>query len=638
MKILARLFICLFMLVSVLAVAQQDRHVRTWNVVSPLAVVDSIPVDTLFINFQDVNPIDRFSIANSFNGNLGSPIQTKLYFLRPQNSRFIFADAYFPYTVRPDNVVFYNTKTPFSSVQYLGAMMSGFRPEENVQFLFTANANRQLNFGTKWDYTRAFGEYADQATRRTSAQFFGSFDGERYSASGAFMINSMDNFENGGIRNLSDIHNPHLPNSQAIDTRLRGPGYSSFRYYAFVYNHSYSFGFNRTIEVSEDSTHIEFVPVTRFGHNITLSEARKRYREGLGLHGQNRVDTAFHRNTFFSPIATNDTAAVQSISNTFFVTIEEEFNRWMQFGLTAFLTNDVERYMMMADSASLMHEIWHRTRIGGVLSRQHGTHFRYNILAELDVIGVQAGDFNLTGNLDGFFRLWNDSITLSARGFMRNESPSFFLQRYNSNHFRWDNNFNRTYRTQVGGKFTIPTRRFALDVAMENISNLIYFDHNAMPAQDNGNVQIISANLRQDFHFGRFRLENNMFYQLSSNQDVLPLPTLAVHHNLYYLGTLANGVLGFQVGVDVRYFTAYYAPNFSPATGLFFVQDVNNRTRMGNFPVMNAYANFHLRTVRFFAKWYHFNSLFMENDFFTMPHFPINPAVARIGLSWNFYN
>jgi len=629
------------MLVSVSAVAQQDRHVRTWNVVSPLAVVDSIAVDTAHVNFQDVNLIDRFSIANSFNGNLGSPIQSKLYFSRPQNSRFIFSDAYFPYTVRPDNVVFYNTKSPFSNVQYLGGLLTGFRPEENVQFLFTANADRRLNFGTKWDYTRAFGEYTNQETRRTSAHLFGSFDGERYSASGAFMVNSMDNFENGGIRNPADVHNPHLPNTQTIETRLQGPGYSSFRYNAFVYNHSYSVGFNRTIEVSEDSTRIEFVPVTRFGHNLTLSEARKRYREGPGIGGRQavqRVDTAFHKNTFFSSIATNDTAAVQIVSNTFFITVEEEFNRWMQFGLTAFLTNDVECYMMMADSASLIHEVWTRTRLGGVLSRQHGTHFRYNVLAELDVIGVQIGDFNLTGNLDGFFRLWNDSVTLSARGFMRNESPSFFQQRYNSNHFRWNNNFNRTYRTQVGGRFTIPTRRFALDVAVENINNFIYFDHNAMPAQDNGNIQLVSANLRQDFHFGRFRLENNMVYQLSSNQDVLPLPALAVHHNLYYLGTLANGVLRVQFGVDLRYFTAYYAPHYSPATGQFFVQDVQNRTRIGNFPVMTAYANFHLKTVRFFAKWYHFNSLFMENDFFTMPHYPINPAVVRIGLSWNFYN
>ena len=622
------LVICLFVLVSAFAQqTQKEIRVKTWHVVSPVAVADSILPDTMHINFQDVNPIDRYSIANSFNGNLGSPIQSKLYFFRPENSRFIFADAYYPYIFRPENVVFYNTKTPFSNLEYLGGLFANFRDEDNVKLLFTANPSKRFNFGTKLDYTRAIGEYANQSGKRFSGNIFASYDGEHYSASGALIFNNMDNYENGGIVNPDDIHNNNYDEARTIPTKLSNPGYSGYKHNAFVYNHSYSVGFNRTINVSEDSTRIEFVPVTRFGHTVKLSEDRKRYLEKT-------ADNTFYKNSYYSQVATNDTAALQRISNTLSISIEEEFNKWMQFGLSAYATNEMEQYMLMADSAALKHEKRSRTKVGGVLSKQQGKRFKYNINAEMDVLGAQIGDFNIEGNLGGFFSLWKDSVAIIAKGFMKNETPSFFLEQYRSNHFRWDNDFDRIYRTQIGGTFSIPTRRFKLDVAMENITNYVYFDQNAMPTQHGGNIQVLSADLKQDFRLGMFGLENNIVYQASSDQGALPLPTLALYHNLYYLDRWFD-VLSVQFGVDMRYHTAYYAPNYMPATGQFFVQ---NDIKVGDYPVMNAYLNFHLKQVRFFLKYYHFNKLFMEGAYFSMPNYPINPTSFRIGLSWNFYN
>ena len=115
------------------------RHLKAWHVVSPIALADSIPVDTAHVNFQDVNAVDRYSIANSYNGNLGSPLQSKLYFDRPFNSPFIFADAYDPYVRRPDNVTFYNTKGPYSRLEYLGGIAvfaSGAEREEIAEEFF----------------------------------------------------------------------------------------------------------------------------------------------------------------------------------------------------------------------------------------------------------------------------------------------------------------------------------------------------------------------------------------------------------------------------------------------------------------------------------------------------------------------
>ncbi len=630
------LYICVC--IAVLPSAAQDtssgrvrrdsvRHIKAWHVVPPLARADSVQPDTAHINFQDVNRIDRYSIANSYNGNLGSPLQSKLYFQRPFNSSFIFADAYFPYVTRPENVTFYNTKGPYSRLEYLGGIAVNYRDEDNVRFLFTANSDKKLNFGIELDYTRAIGEYENQSTRLLSGDIFLSYDGRRYSAAGAVMFNKMDNYENGGLESPDDLHSTTLNDPQSFPTRLAGPGYSAYSYNAFVYNHSYSLGFEREVQVTEDSVRTEFIPVTRFAHTLKIADERKRYLEP-------QADTAFYDNTYYSFVTTGDTAALQTISNTFSVSIEEEFNRWMQFGLTAYITNDLERYIMLSDSATLQKTNRSRTKIGGVLSKQRGTHIKYDVNAELDLFGAQAGDFHLSANLSGFFRLWRDSVAITARGTMSNESPSFFQEQYNSNHFRWRNDFNRTYRTQLGGTLAIPTKRTQLDVTFENVSNLIYYDTDALPSQVNGSVQVLAVNLRQDFRAGKFFLENHVVYQLSSRSEVLPLPALTLYHNLYYSDQWFN-TLNVQFGLDLRYHTAYYAPDYMPATGQFFVQ---NETLIGNYPVMNIYLNFHLKQVRFFVKYYHFNELFMEGDYFSMPRYPINPSTLRFGISWNFYN
>lgn len=98
---------------------------------------------------------------------------------------------------------------------------------------------------------------------------------------------------------------------------------------------------------------------------------------------------------------------------------------------------------------------------------------------------------------------------------------------------------------------------------------------------------------------------------------------------------MLSQVLLTQVGVDCRYHTAYYAPAYMPATGQFHNQDA---VMVGNYPFMNAYANFHLKRMRFFVMYAHVSRLFAEPRYFSAPHYPMNPAMLKVGLSWNFYD
>jgi len=603
-------------------IVSKDKFVKTWKISDRFAVVDTIPVDTMHVNYQDANLIDRFSIANSYNGNLGSPIQSKLYFDRPANTDFIFSNAYFPYMMNIGSATFYNTKTPFSNLNYVTGG-TNFRDEDHVKFLFTANANKKLNIGTKLDYIYAGGEYNNQAVQRFSGSIFGSYNGNHYSATGLLSTNNLSNFENGGIENSSYITSPIGIETKDIPTNL--DGFSNFKQNQFYFNQQYSIGFERPVRFNEDSVRMEYVPVTRFAHTLKLDDVRKRYYE------QN-PDTSFYKNTKYLNL-TNDTASLQTFTNNFSISMAEEFNKWMNFGLTAFIENDIQRYSFLEDTL-INSNYQSTTKIGGVLSKQRGQKFRYNVMGELNVLGYKAGDFLLDGKIGGFFKLWKDSISLVAKGFVRSDKPSYFLQNYQSNHFNWNNNFDNIYRTYMGGTFSIPTRSFSLNVSVENLTNYISFNHDALPEQYSGNIQVLAANLKQNFRVGALTLENNIVYQISSQPDLLPLPDLTLFHNLYVTTKWFN-VLSIQLGANVRYHTAYYAPTYMPAIGQFYSQ---SDTKIGNYPVVNAYLNFHLKRTRFFVEYYHVNNFIMNGSYFSMPNYPINPVIMKMGLSWNFYD
>jgi hypothetical protein len=171
-------------------------------------------------------------------------------------------------------------------------------------------------------------------------------------------------------------------------------------------------------------------------------------------------------------------------------------------------------------------------------------------------------------------------------------------------------------------------------VSFENITNHIYFSTDGTPKQVDGNIQVLAADLQLNITTPWVNLDNHVVYQHSSS-DKLPLPAITLYHNLYYHGCWFKA-LDTQIGVDMRFFTKYYAPILNPALGQFCVQD---QEQVGNYPVMNVYANFYVKSLRLklFAQYQHFNALFMNKQYFEMPGYPMAPDMFRAGLAWHFY-
>ncbi|MBQ5721523.1 MAG: hypothetical protein IIV67_04475, partial [Bacteroidaceae bacterium] len=249
-----------------------------------------------------------------------------------------------------------------------------------------------------------------------------------------------------------------------------------------------------------------------------------------------------------------------------------------------------------------------------------------------------------------------DSIQVDLRGNIHHRKPGFYMRHYHSQFTWWDNtNLDRELRTRIQGRLSYSRTKTALTVGVENVTNYTHFamentllgtdstsinpndySRNVCVRQHGGNVQVFSAMLEQNFKLGPLHWDNEITYQKSSNQSVLPLPQLNAYTNLYLLFRIAK-VLRVQLGGDMRYYTSYYAPDYSPAIGQFATQDASySRIKIGNYPIINVYANLHLKNCRIYAGVNHVNA--NAGHAFWAPHYAINPLTFRFGLSWNFFN
>lgn len=397
----------------------------------------------------------------------------------------------------------------------------------------------------------------------------------------------------------------------------------------------------------------EFVPVTSFIHTLKFDNYRRIYQAY-------KTPTDFYANTYtVDELLTGDSIYDKTrhyrLKNTFALSLLEGFNKWAKAGLKAFITSEL-RHFTLPSATGIDTYNEHNLSFGAQLSKKQGKTFHYDAIAETWLTGEDAGQLKIDGSADLNFKLFGDTLTLTANGFFYRLNPTFYYRHYHSRHAWWDNtNMSKILHSKIQGILNYQKTRTTLRVAVDEIKNYTYFasshtitsgkrvNHAITVNQNSGAIHLLTASLSQDFTFGPLNWESVITYQNSSNKTVLPVPTLNLYSNVYLRFKIAH-VLRCDFGADVRYFTKYYASDYVPSLGQYAVQTNTNttgsdsRVEIGNYPVVNVYANFHLKHTRFFIMMSHLNAGTGKKNYFYTPHYPLNQGILRFGLSWNFFN
>lgn len=672
-----------------------------WKLSETLGNRTIIPADTASLNFQSTNLVEGMFGHYNYLGNLGSPRLSRLFFEREESEPTIFMAPFSSFFTRPDQVLFTNSNVPYTNLTYYkaGNKVNG---EERFKSYFSVNVNKQLAFGFNIDYLYGRGYYQNQSTSHFNAGLFGSYIGEKYQVQAVYNNFFLKMNENGGIADDQYITRPENMSggkkeyeSTTIPVKLEQSSNRNKDFYIYL-TQRYRLGFTRRVrntqegkptvsapkassspsseaEISASNNDIalpndsiasksvstlaaandslppvstadndslfeeEFVPVTSFIHTLKVERSRHQFRSGSEPEGFFPEEYKLYKNY------SNDSTTAFSVKNVFGIALLEGFNKYAKAGLTAYISHKFSRYdLMNTDTLTDMRRIRYTEQeifLGGELAKREGKLLHYNVNGEVGLVDKAIGQFRVNANLDLNFRLWKDTVNFYARGYVSNTLPSFYMRHYHSNHYNWDNdNMDKEFRTRVEGELNISHWGTNLRAGVENIKNYTYFNQSALPEQNGGNIQVLSATLKQDFRLGVFHLDNEVTWQKTSNETVLPLPQLSLYHNFYILAKLAKKVLTVQLGADVRYFTKYNAPAYAPGVQQFHLQPTDDLVEIGGYPIVNVYANLHLKRTRIFAMMYHVNAGMGSANSFLVPHYPINPRLFKIGVSWNFYD
>ena len=405
----------------------------------------------------------------------------------------------------------------------------------------------------------------------------------------------------------------------------------------------------------------EYVPVTSFIHTLDFNNydhIYQAYQSPQDYYANTYYDT--NVDNVYSADSIYDQTKLTQVKNTFAIAMLEGFNKWVKAGLKVFASHELRKFTMPDLVASgedgqqtVVMGKWNENNvsIGGQLIKSLGNTFHYNLSAETWLAGEDAGQLKVDFSTDLNFCLWGDTLTLAAKAYFYNLHPTFLHRHYHSKHLWWDNDdLSKETRTRIEGLFTYRKTNTKLRVAVEEIQNYTYLGMSyerttsaltgmtVSVNQCSSNINLITAQLMQDFKLGPLHWDNVLTYQNCNQTDVLPVPSFNIFTNLYLQFKIA-GVLSVDLGADATFFTKYYAPDYSPLLSQYAVQqNVESRVDLGGCRFVNIYANMHLKHTRFFLVYSHANAGSGTRMQFLAPHYAQNNSIIRFGLSWNFFN
>jgi hypothetical protein len=642
------IFILIFTLPAVLTAQKPDTLKpvvkRQWTLSRDYTEEITVPVDTVFSLFHRHKLTDKFSPLNASPGSYGLPLYQINFFDRISDPDMFLYSNYYPFMHLPDNNVFMNTQTPFTEMVFTYGGKSD-RADQTFRIRHSRNINRKLNVGLIYDIVYNLGQYNYQRSENKTFTLYSSYSGEKYKFYIATDINNLTSVENGGIKNKALMS---TANTRDLEVNLGG------------LNKAKNILKNRNVLIVQKYT-VNKRP-SLMADSLNKSKALKKFNvDGTFSHilawevnRRSYVDyypkSGFYDTAYISSTFTMDSLSSRSLKNTLRFDFSTDESRKFRLGGGVGIRNELWKYTqivpnglpVVSDTVTYSDTTtWNRSTnvLTGKLFSDIGKKFRWIATGELFLTGYRAGDFILDGKFLKSFDFKKGRATLDIFGRVTNLQPSVWYDIWGSNNFKWQNNFLKEFRINVGTEFDYPARRAALKFNYAIIDNYTDFGTNALPSQHEGGLSVAALYLKKEFSAWKLHLANDVLIQKSSNKSVLDLPLVTVRsagffeHNFHF--KLTDGYLIAQLGAEVLYNTAYHGYTYMPATGRYFRQD---QSLTGAYPYINAFLNLKIKRTRIFLMYDHVNSGFSGYDYFMVPSNPMNVRMFKYGLAWTFYD
>ncbi len=580
--------------------------------------------------------IYRKDVGNTYLGVSGSAALPFDYFQRTQHDYMYALTPFNNYFVTPDNISFYNTRSPYTRFTYSGNPFANKNFEElNLEALHTQNLTAEWNAGVIYRRLGGNGLLTNEATDNRMFTLFTSYTGKRYAGQLGYIYNGTKNYQNGGVtddRNILDT---------TYDVRTIAVNLQSAREEintnTFFLTHSYGVPLNfLRKQAVRDTLRAGEGSVVYFGNTLELTNTKRIYTDEISL--ADSVGRKYYKNVFnIDPMQTRDSIHTTLFDGRLFLTLQpfsDDFiiskigggigyrylsNYSYHKGDSLSQTpNDTQNNLFLFANASgnfrryFSWSAFTRYYFGGYNQND----LLFNAQAKLSLYPIRQG-----------LHLWG-KFSVDSR------TPDRFLRYNYSNHMEWENNFNKTTETKIQAGLSIPAWQLNFSIGQSVLSSPVFFNTEARPEQRDETVSILSVSLEKNFQAWLMHFDNRALLQYSSHENIVPLPLFAINSAIYIELWVVNNVLRAQIGGDIYYNTKYHAYAYNPAAGAFHVQE---EREVGNGLYIDGFLNLKWKQATVFFKVINAGQGWPNSDYFSAMHYIKPQRTIKFGISWPFY-
>jgi hypothetical protein len=561
--------------------------------------------------------------------NDGQTYNTLQYSLTAVNPypEFGFKAKHFNF-IEANQIRYASVATPLTELYFKSTQLKG----QSVDSYIAINTSPNLNFSLAYRGLRSQGKYINQLASTGNFRFTTSYStqSKRYWFDFHFTQQDILNEENGGITTIDDFEseNSDYKNRQRLEVYLTDAK-SFLKGKRFFIDHGFRIN-------------------SKQGTNNLYLKHQFNYENKFFEYNQLTVSSNANGNIInrfgdsFRSTEINDQTRYNKMYNKVGLQYENTFLGKFQFFVDDFRSNYYYNQILIFDNRTVPNSLSMTINSAGGQYEYRKGKWNGRFLYARSITNQSLSNLDATMQFD----LDEDNqFTFQYQNTNKLPNNNYNLHQSSYVAYNWSNNFNNEKINSLSANAITPWISASLQLA--TIQDHLYFNYISSqaeklaqtqivtPSQYAGTIKYLSLKMNKEFQFGKFALDNTVLFQkVDQNQSVLNVPEIVTRNSIYFTDFFFKKALYLQTGIVFNYFTNYYANDYNPVIGEFFVQ---RDKQIGNFPNLDFFVNAKIQRTRIFFKVEHFNSSLTGNTFYSAPNNPYRDMTIRFGLTWNFF-
>lgn len=607
-------------------------------------------IDTVLQGIHRYNYLFRNKQFYQDLGNYLSPIQPIYFQQRTTLGKELGLNAFDLYTPNASKVKYYDTKSPYSKVEYIQGSLGVQDMKVEVSRNIASNWN--IGFELKRQVSKKIlgtnnGTGGALKALEASDYFFTAYSryysiNQRYQILANLTHGHQIYYNNGGIKatvkdsivseNFSYQQAAvYLQNARTIDKRINYHVYQE-----------YMLTSKRNIQLYTISDYSK----RTFRFNNSLTRDNKSFNADTAFYFQPVFDAnsnTLESKFFYSKLGTFDRTDYHLLENQIGVKAQlgnlnvrgyfrrKDFN-YQQLSYTKDSIAFSKDFLFVeAAEKSPISNVYNENFVGTTLNYQLSNAANINFDGE-SYIGQ---DYRLKAHFQNkFAQLGYSKIS---------HSPTLVQRMYRSNvkdqswvNISPGNAFVNTVSDKLWANLKYQSTHFTINpgVSYETNKNLIYYDTLALPAQANSNLNFFSADLNLIIDIKHIHFDTYLKYTTQNVDSFFVVPKLFVANKLYFQNGIFKKAALIQLGFDTYWRTSYFGSSYMPVTQQFYN---NNTFELKSFLQIDMFLNVQIKNACLFFKVPYINKG-RNNGYFITPNYTAVPNSIDFGIRWLFYD